>query len=67
MKIASKSLTLDLDKIIKWSDMWALDFNPSNNLDFSWKPFSSPVTFGAQGPPVDNVESHTYLGVNFES
>ena len=70
MKTAANSLTIDLDKISKWSDMWAVDFNPSKtkNLDFTRKHHSHPpVTFGAHGPPVNKVESHTHLGINFQS
>lgn len=35
----TNSLVSDLDKICKWSDIWAVDFNPSKTktLDFSRK------------------------------
>lgn len=36
MKTVENSLILNLDKIIKWSDLWALDFNlpKTKNLKF---------------------------------
>lgn len=62
-------LVSDLDKICKWSDIWAVDFNPSKtkNLDFSRKNISHPpVQFGVHGPFIQKVDSHIHLGVNLQ-
>lgn len=65
----TNSLVSDLDKICKWSDIWAVDFNPSKtkNLDFSRKNISHPpVQFGVHGPFIQKVDSHIHLGVNLQ-
>ena len=64
------SLTNDLEEMKQWSTKWAVDFNPQKtiNLDITRKHISHPkVNFGCNGPEVINAESHTHLGLKFQS
>lgn len=67
---SANSLTHDLGKIKQWSDMWAVEFNPNktDNLDFGRRSVShSKVKFGTDGPAVENIETHTNLGIKFQN
>ena len=57
MKTESNSLTVNPDKISEWSDMLVL-------LKKNVHPL---ITYRAQEPPVHKIESHTHLGINFQS
>ena len=60
----------DLEKIIVWSNKWAIDFNPFKtvNVDFSRKKLQFPeLQFGIQGPKISQSLSHTHLGIHFQS
>lgn len=67
---SANSLTHDLGKIKQWSDMWAVEFNPNktDNLDFGRRSVShSKVKFVTDGPAVENIETHTNLGIKFQN
>ena len=70
IKNVTSSLNDDLEKIIVWSNKWAIDFNPFKtvNVDFSRKKLQLPeLQFGIKGPKISQSLSHTHLGIHFQS
>lgn len=61
--------TNDLRKIKQWFKTWSVDYNPSKtvNLDFTMKNIChTKISFGKNGPNIQNVKTHTLLGIKFQ-
>ena len=55
---SAKSLTSDLERIISWSEQWAVNFNANKtvNVDFTRKTISHPlIQFGSQGEQIKKM------------
>ena len=66
----TSSLNDDLEKIIVWSNKWAIDFNPFKtvNVDFSRKKNTiSRTAIQYSVPKMSQSLSHTHLGIHFQS
>ena len=61
----TKILQNDLDKIVKWCNLWQMSFNidKCKMLKISKKLDNINVNYKIKGEEIENVKQHTYLGI----
>ena len=62
-------LQADLNKLIKWSEKWLMEFHPDKCKHLKVSRARSPLqtSYHLDGVPLENVSSLKYLGVTFSS